>query len=268
MAMSNTSLPLRTNSSGPPDLFDCFPELRDTASVTPPTGTYVPTGYIASDRVVVRYDGIRGVFTSGARRGVWRFTTEEEYDALRDLHREFSGTHGVSARCHLPIGDTLSDELPFIKRLCAVCHYVVNPIGHAGVGGRCTPGGHGASASGGAWTAQRRIAWVADAMLAADVRLGLLLSGTSDEDLGFEFGRVTNAEYQSQYLMGLRDRSWLVSPTGTSQHNIATAFECNYSRQDFRVAFLRSVFGIDVVDAIVNRVKLFDFSGLHSRRED
>lgn len=119
------------------------------------------------------------------------------------------------------------------KGFCDVCKFTVVLEGHVD---RCRQ-----PRENGKWKQIEKDAWIGDTVHRLDVQLGLIMCGVSDGMLGGEMSELVSSMQQAKYWHSLNDTTNLAQPSGSSDHSVATAFECNY-KGTFRTRYLRTVF--------------------------
>lgn len=117
---------------------------------------------------------------------------------------------------------TWHDHMRVKKAMCLSCEYLVVVDGHET---RCMADNQHALK-----VKMKRRAWIGDALLALDVRLGLLATGCSDETLTIKYQDfASNAVQASTYLRYVQEGYLFTFPAlGTSTKQLADAFEANY----------------------------------------
>lgn len=114
------------------------------------------------------------------------------------------------------------------------------------------------------WNAQRVRAWMGDAYLLIDLRIGALLIRVPGPELQEWVSMRIRASYLRHYWESLEDTSGWVQPTGSSDHSFATAFEANYVGA-FRSLFLVHVFGPRVAKKVMSLSGSFSFDFLYEQ---
>jgi hypothetical protein len=113
----------------------------------------------------------------------------------------------------------------------------------------------------GSWDARRFRSWLRDTKLRLDVQTGALIRGVPGGLIEKFVEDRTNAAAQAKYWREITDTSNLVQPTGSSDHNISNAFECNYFGE-FRYRYMESIFSDCWRDIIrLNGVDMFEKHG-------
>lgn len=215
----------------------------------------VPEGYRVEDGWIVRDDGVKGKFTFALGDRSNLFVSKEDIESA--VEGQASRASDYSLRINTLF--KFKDPVPVVKSLCDSCGFAVNPVGHSS---RCRPlEASTSSRRRGIWSSQRLLAWLGDTLYQADIKVALLLVGTPTDAIGERYAQYVGAEYQSRWFNNLADTSWLAQPTGSSVHNVSTAFECNYVNEVFRLSFLSDCFGAEVAREVMRRVHSFDVSG-------
>lgn len=137
-----------------------------------------------------------------------------------------------------------SERIPKVR--CEKCQFLVNPVGHEE---RCRVSWGYRKQVVEDWDNRRLLAWINDAVHALDVKLAINFRRISGVERGQVLESYTSNKSMAEYWNGLDDTSHLAQPSGTSEHSIGTAFECNYSGE-FRLAYLKFQFP-DVWEQVV-----------------
>lgn len=114
-------------------------------------------------------------------------------------------------------------------------------------------GGTG-EARNGQWDKRRKQAWLNDALLLLDLKLGFTIRTRSDSQLQMLVSTFASNEKLKEYWLTLGDTTHLVQPAGSSASSYGTAFECSYSGM-FREKYLEWVFqDKQIVDEILEAI--------------
>jgi len=141
-----------------------------------------------------------------------------------------------------------------IKEFCSNCNLFVVSDGHAA---RCTTRRAQVNTdlrvgSSTKWTAERRRAWVGDAIHRADIRIAALIRGVPDIDKSkFELSYV-DAKAQTKYLRDFYSND--IPLLNLSDHSVSTMFESRYFTE-FRRAYLSRSFGTTSATVIMSSLE-------------
>lgn len=101
------------------------------------------------------------------------------------------------------------------------------------------------------WNRGRLAAWFRDIQHRLDLMTVAVILNIDPRNLQPFVDQHAEAPAQAAYWNSLQDTSDLVQPTGTSDHNIATAFEINYFGA-FRSCYLVATFGPNITRRVLN----------------
>jgi len=113
------------------------------------------------------------------------------------------------------------------------------------------------------WASGRKYAWIGNAMIVMDIKLGLMLNGTESGILAYKLNDVTDETYKRYFYNTIVDKSWLVQPNGEKEQDVVDAVDCNYVLNEvFRSMYLAEIFGVRVTRGVVERIRPPDLSEL------